>query len=188
MKTKINSILAAAGLIFLASCGGGVSEETKKSVAALDSSMNALMASANTLVTDITSACDMCKSMCASADSVSGTVKAEWKGKADSAAMDCKASMAEFENIMNTAKAAAEGWASDTTWASFKNAVEKGTIKDAEAKKELENWMAKYNDANTKVTEWTTAYNSAKEKCMKGKEAWKNFMAWVGTQDTKKKK
>lgn len=178
MKTKFFSALALAGAMFLASCGGGVSEETKKAVAAADSSMTAMMGEVDALAAEVTAALDGCTKSCAAADSVAGTVKPEWKGKCDSAMMDCKAAKAAFEDISNKINAAKTEWAADSTWAAFKDKVAKGSIKDEEAKKELEGFNAKGTTASGSLTEWKAAFTAAQDQCKNGDTAWQNFQTW----------
>ena len=81
MKTKFFSVLAVAGLFFLASCGGGVSEETKKAVASTDSAMTAMMTDVETFSAEVGTALANCNTSCTGADSVAATVKPAWKGK-----------------------------------------------------------------------------------------------------------
>ncbi len=187
MKTKFFSVLAAAGLFFLASCGGGVSEETKKAVNSADSAMTAMMTDVETFTADVTKALDDCNACCASADSVGATVKPEWKGKCDSAMMDCKGAKASYEEILNKVNAAKAEWSADTTWASFKSKVEKGEIKDAEAKTELDAFNAKGATASGSVTEWKAAFTAANDKCKMGNDAWTAFQTWCSEQKPGKK-
>lgn len=187
MKTKFFSVLALAGALFLASCGGGVSEETKKAVAAADSSMKAMMADVDALAAEVTAASDNCGKSCAANDSVAGTIKPEWKGKCDSAMMDCKAAKTAFDDIMNKINAAKTEWAADTSWTAFQDKVAKGTIKDEEAKKELEGFNAKGTTASGAVTEWRAAFTAANDQCKNGDTAWQNFMTWCSEQKPGKK-
>ncbi len=186
MKTKFFTILAAAGLFFLASCGGGVSEDTKKAVKALDSSVTAMMGSVDALAGEVTKALEMCNASCAAADSCAASCKPEMKGKCDSAMADCKGAKADFESIMNTINTAKGEWAADTTWAAFMGKVEKGGIKDEEAKKELATFTTWATDAGTKLTEWTTAFNTANERCKAGDAAWAAYVASVPAPKGKK--
>ncbi|MCC7232815.1 MAG: hypothetical protein IT242_07725 [Bacteroidia bacterium] len=188
MKTKFFSVLAVAGAMFLASCGGGVSEETKKAVAAADSSMKAMMTEVDALSAEVTTALDGCNKCCSNSDSVAASIKPEWKGKCDSAMMDCKAAKTSFEDLANKINTAKSEWAADTTWSAFMTKVSSGKINDADAKKELDAFNAKGTAASASVTEWKAAMTAAGDQCKNGETAWNNFTTWCAENDKGGKK
>jgi hypothetical protein len=191
MKTKFFSVLALAGTIFLASCGGGVSEETKKSIAAVDSSWSAMSMSAQTWADELKKCTDDCGTCCSTADGIGATCPPEWKGKCDSAMMDCKAAHAEFTAMWKMWEESKGMWEqSSADWAAFKEKVNKGEIKDADAKKMVADFNTKLTEGNAKMSEWSTAFTATKDKCTKGMESWKNFETMMNdmkNKDPKKK-
>lgn len=191
MKTKFFSVLALVGTMFLASCGGGVSEETKKSIAAFDSSWSAMSVSAQTWADELKKCVDDCGTCCSTAEGMGATCPPEMKGKCDSAMMDCKAAQGEFTAMWKSweeSKASMDQVAAD--WTAFKEKVNKGEVKDEDAKKTVADFNTKLAEGSAKMGEWSTALTATKDKCTKGQESWKNFETMMNdmkNKDPKKK-
>jgi len=167
MKTKLFYTAAIAITLFFAACSGGVSDATKKSVAAFDSSMSLMQTQVMAFSDSVKAAMSMCEKGCTMPDSCKGMC-ADMQAKCDSAMAPCKADMKNFEDIaaaMMAAKPHIDSVSAD--FAAFKEKVNKGEIKDAEATKTLADFTTKMADGGKMFADWNTKLAEAKGTCMK---------------------
>ena len=168
MKTKFFFIAAIAGSLFFASCSHGPSDATKKSVAAFDSAWGIMNTQAMAFGDSLKGAMSMCEMGCMMPDSMKGKMCEHCMAQCDSAMMPCKGDMKNFQDI-GTAMAGAKPMmdSAATSFAAFKEKVNKGEINDEEATKTLADFQAKMDNGSKMMAEWWTKLNDAKATCMK---------------------
>jgi hypothetical protein len=165
MKTKLFFAAAIACTLFFAACSTGPSDATKKDVAAFDTAWGKMSAQAMAFGDSLKSAMTMCENGCKSG---SESCCEHMKPKMDSMMQPCMNDMKVFQDMMGQMSSAKPMMDSAATnFASFKEKVNKGEIKDDEAKKQLAEFQAKMETGSKMMTEWWTKLNDAKSACMK---------------------
>ena len=170
MKTKLFLFAAFAGSLFFAACSSGPSDATKKSVAAFDSAWGMMNTQAMAFGDSLKSAMAMCEKGCKAPEGM--TCCEHMKAKCDSAMMPCQGDMKNFQDLM-TAMAGAKPMmdSAATSFATFKEKVNKGEINDADATKTLADFQSKMDGGSKMMADWWTKLNDAKGTCMKNMQS-----------------
>ncbi|HEY6160190.1 MAG TPA: hypothetical protein VI112_03180 [Bacteroidia bacterium] len=167
MKTKLFFIAAIAGSLFFAACSGGVSDQTKKDVAAFDTAWMKMKDQAHAFSDSLDMAIGMCEKGCKPDSSMACCE--HMKHKMDSMMMPCMNDMKGFQdmkNMMMDPGMKSKMDSAETSFAAFKEKVNKGEIKDEEAKKTLADFQNKLNDGNKMLSDWMGKFNDARKTCM----------------------
>jgi hypothetical protein len=165
---KLFSMLAGAAL--LVSCGGGgVSEEFKKELAAFETEWTEAGKAADAFGASLAEQDSMCKMDMANMtvpDSIKANATPEALASIDSLAAICMTQSSSMDEIKTTFDGFKAGWDKDSKdWADWKAKVEKGEVKEDEAKKKMEDWRKKLADAKTNIGDWTAALDATRSEC-----------------------
>jgi hypothetical protein len=169
MRTKLFFAAAICCSLFFASCSSGPSDATKKDVAAFDSAWTKMSMQGMALSDSLKSAMSMCEKTCKMPEGMECCE--HMKGKMDSAMMPCMNDMKVFQDMMSqmtTAQPMIDS--TNASFAAFKEKVNKGEIKDDEAKKQLEEFKSKMDNGSKMMADWWNKLNDAKMTCQKNYE------------------
>jgi hypothetical protein len=166
MKTKFFLTAVLACTIFFVACSSGPSAETKNAVAKFDTAWSQMSMQAMAFGDSVKMALTNCENCCKSMSEM--PCCEHMKGKMDSMMMPCKNDATAFQDMMKAmqdAKPMMDSAAADFT--AFKEKVNKGEVKDDEAKKTLADFQMKMDNGSKMMADWMTKYNDAKAACVK---------------------
>lgn len=188
---KMTLLSFLAGTIFLTSCGGGVSEEFKKELSTFEADWNKAGETATAFGASLAAEDSAMKAMAPAGvpDSLKANATPEQLAAVDSLGKICEDHTAKLAEIKTTYEGFKASWDKDSKdWADWKAKVEKGEVKEEEAKKALEDWKKKIADANTSVNEWQLALDGVKTACTATCEAQKAAIAAIPAEPVKEVK
>lgn len=159
---KLTFIIAIAASLMIAACSGGPAEATKKSVAETDSLINVLTQKTSALLDSVTAQNKVCENACG--DSEGCSEKDCCKGKADSLKSVCSGIKSELDGLIASLETGKANW--DSVVVAFDAYESKlKTMKDEEAKKELESFKVKLDEASAFVSGIEVKFEDAKSRC-----------------------
>lgn len=192
MKKLSFSILALSfSAVLFTSCGGGVSEEVKKELAAFEAEWTkageGLAAFGKTIAAEDSAMQAMTPHMVP--DSLKPNATPEQLHAVDSLQAVCDGHKVKTAEIKSTFDGFMAAWDKDgKDWASWKEKVEKGEVKEEEVKTAMTDWKKKCDAANANVTEWQTALEAVKSECGATCAAQKDAVAAIPTEPVKEEK
>ncbi|MFN3343858.1 MAG: hypothetical protein ACK40M_14270 [Flavobacteriales bacterium] len=192
MKTlKLSVITLIAGSFLFTSCGGGVSEELKKELSAFETEWTKAGDAATAFGASITEEDSAMAQMRPAElpDSLKMNATPVQLAVIDSLNTVCSGHTEKVAEIKATFDGFKASWDKDSkVWADWKAKVEKGEVKEEEAKTELENWKKKLAAANTSIGEWQSALDGVSSECSATCNAQKDAIAAIPATPVKEEK
>lgn len=184
MKTKFYFLSALAGVFFLASCGGGISDGTKSALAKLDSAWGEAGKSAMAWGDSLTAAITWCENACKDGDAMECCE--HMKGKKDSLMGPCKNDLTAFQDMKTKWDAEMPKWDSlEAKLTAAKDKVAKNEGTDAEINAVITELQAAMDAGAAEMQTWVTNFNAAKTTCMNNMQACKTGWESAKCEDKK---
>lgn len=178
MNTKLFIVTLFAGATLLTSCGGGLSEESKKKVAAFDSTWTADSKMAMAWGDSLNQCVSMCEAGCKAGDEMACCE--HLKACKDSLMAPCKTDMTCMQDMKTAWDSEMPMWDSlQKQLDGLKEKVANGSANNTEVDATLAILQAAKDKGAAGMGEWMTKFNEGKMNCMKNGEACK--AAWGKT-------
>lgn len=170
MKSKLILSAIVAGALFLNSCSTGVTEETKTAMATFEASWAEAGTMANNWGADLTAQYTKCKEhvekqTAAMAETMPKMKDEAMKTKLTEMDNNDKANLTALETMKNDFDKFKTDWEKNTAdYTAWKEKVDKGEVKNADATTSLKEWTEKLDNAKNTLNTWNTAYATTKAK------------------------
>lgn len=184
MKTKLFIVALFTGATLMTSCSGGLSEESKKKVAAFDSSWSAMGTMAKAWGDSLNQAVALCETACKDGDAMECCE--HLKGTKDSLLTPCVHDMTAFQEIKKSWDAEMPMWDElQKKLDALKEKVSKGEGTDKEVNDLLAELQAASDKGAAEMQPWIEKFNGVKMNAMKNMETCKTN--WSNTKCADKK-
>ena len=170
MKSKLFLSALVAGALLLNSCSTGVTEETKTAMATFEASWAEAGNMANNWGADLTSQYEKCKTHVDKQEAAMTETMPKMKDEAMKSKLtemdnNDKANLTALETMKNDWSTFKTEWDKNTAdYTTWKEKVEKGEVKNADATAALTEWNTKLDNAKNQLNTWITAYATTKAK------------------------